>query len=191
MRRTKACPKTFGEIPRCRLLCRGIEKVAFSFPETQASRKSIGDSEQYAKERGQYPDSEFPTKENNPRTALAGLTTNEFQIVINLFVVNAARHVLLLLLFLYSSEIPYFEFCRSVPADTLPYSPLFRPQMLEPSLAYSPGADGIRSTRRVQNTRMVFLQFAELWQLIDLLVWKDFSQANQWTYIIYYQRNCR
>jgi hypothetical protein len=93
--------------------------------------------------------------------------------------------------FLYSSGILYFEFCRSVPADTLPYSPLFRPQMLEPSLAYSPDVDGIHSTLRGQNTRMVFLQLAELWQLIDLLVWKDFSQANLWKHIIYYQRNCR
>jgi hypothetical protein len=46
-----------------------------------------------------FPLSQFPNKENNPRTALAGLTTNEFQIVVNLYVVNAARHVLLLFLF--------------------------------------------------------------------------------------------
>jgi hypothetical protein len=38
---------------------------------------------------------QFPNEENNSRTALAGLTTNKFQIVFNSFVVNAARHVLL------------------------------------------------------------------------------------------------
>ena len=42
---------------------------------------------------------QISNEENNSRTALAGLTTNEFQIVIYLLVVNAARHVLQLFLF--------------------------------------------------------------------------------------------
>ena len=39
---------------------------------------------------------QFPNEENNKRTALTGLTTNELKRVINLFVVNAVRNVLLL-----------------------------------------------------------------------------------------------